>query len=146
METKQDVLQNMILFNDVPSSFLEEFSREITSGTKIVPEPCKAKVLKQIKHAINGNDKVLRFHVMLTALTHSEAIRAKFLSGCNDAQVNEWLQNVLPREWELFLMGSNGDGQPRCGHIREAKYAGVLDFVSKLQSEYISMGWKEPVP
>ena len=143
---KQDVLQNMILFNDVPNSFLEDFSSEIETNVRIVPVSCRAKVLKQIRLAIDGSDKILRFYVMLTALTHSPKIRSRFLSGCNDAQMCEWLTKILPKAWEHFLMGTNNAGVPKCTHMRDAKYSGALDFVSKLQTDYMTMGWKEPKP
>ena len=137
-----DILQNMILFNNVPDSFLETCAKELQA---IVPPPLQPAIHAHIMHAIASNNRVLRFFVLLTALAQSEAVRAQFVAGGHgDAQLRAWLDATIPSEWERFFLGADKHGQPMCTSVGDAKYGSMLDFVARMQAEYMALGWNEP--
>jgi hypothetical protein len=134
-----DIFQNMLLFNNVPDSFLVACSTELK---RVVPVHMQQRIESHVQRAIDSNNRVLRFFVLLTALAHCESIRDQFSMGSAHVQLRAWIDATVPREWELFFMGSDKNGQPLCSGINDAKYGSMLDFVARMQGEYIALGWE----
>ena len=137
-----DIFQNMILFNNVPDSFLHTCALELKH---VIPQHLLLIIETHIKRAIESNNRVLRFFVLLTALAHCESIRDQFSNGNAHMQIRAWIDATVPTEWERFFMGADKNGQTLCSSIDDAKYGTMLDFVAKMQGEYVALGWNEPV-
>lgn len=136
-----DILQNMLLFNNVPDSFLHTCATELKH---VVPQPFDALIQSHVQRGIESNNRVLRFFILFTAMAHSETIRGLFSNGESSAQYNAWIEATVPSEWERFFMGTDKHGQPMCAGIGDAKYGTMLDFVARMLSEYVMLGWNEP--
>ena len=136
-----DIFQNMLLYNNVPDSFLHTCAAELKH---IIPPQMHSMIQSLIERGIQSNNRVLRFYILLTALANCETIRTSFTNGGSHVQFKSWIEATVPDEWERFFMGVDKHGQPLCASIGDAKYGTMLDFVAKMQSEYVMLGWNEP--
>jgi hypothetical protein len=139
-----DAIQNMIMYNAVPTKLLERYKACIEDGECPVPIEYRSQVIRHIDHAIRSDDVVTRFFVLLTALSNSKSVREMIAASSDRHQSDWWIDGAIAKAWGDFFLGSGLDGSSSCTRDTDAMHQDVTGFVARLQADYMSFGWATP--